>query len=111
MVVGWGFRYLRRAGEGGSSDGGGRLSSVNSGAKEKIERVRKSSGLLVGVVAARLDTVWAADLRARSEAVRFERRDEVRLFWVGRIGDGDGRTMVSSYIGDKGSSTFTCWRG
>jgi hypothetical protein len=56
-MVGWGFRYLRSAGEGGSSDGGGRLSSVSSGAKEKIERVRKSSGLLVGGVVARLDTV------------------------------------------------------
>ncbi len=55
--MGWGFKYLRSAGDGGSSDGGGRLSSVSSGANEKIERVRKSSGMVVGGVVARLETV------------------------------------------------------
>jgi hypothetical protein len=49
--LGGGLRYLRRAGDGSSSDGGGRLSSVSSGAKENTDRVRKSSGGMIGFAA------------------------------------------------------------
>lgn len=50
--------------------GGGRRSSVNFGAKVNRERVRKSSWWIGGV--ANVDTVCAADLMARSEAVKFD---------------------------------------
>jgi hypothetical protein len=49
--VGGGLRYRRRAGDGSSADGGGRLSSVSSGAKEKTDRVKKSSGGMMGFAA------------------------------------------------------------
>lgn len=68
--MGIGFRYRLNAGEGGRSVGTGRRSSVNSGEKEKRDRVKKSSDWTDGL--AKLETVWAADLRARKEAVRLD---------------------------------------
>lgn len=50
--------------------GGGRRSSVISGVIVNKDRVRKSSGWTDGE--AKVDTVWAADLMARSEAVRLD---------------------------------------
>jgi hypothetical protein len=92
-----GLRYRRRAGDGSSSDGGGRLSSVSSGAKENTDRVRKSSGGMTGCAAIE-DIVWAADLMARRDAVRFERNVEVRLL------RGDGR-VASSGLGVAGTTS------
>ena len=67
-----GFKYLLNAGVGVSSRRGGILSSVKGtrGSSVMIERVRKSSDLIVG--AARLLSAVAADLSARSDAVRFD---------------------------------------
>jgi hypothetical protein len=74
-----GFRYLLNAAEGGSSEGGGRRSSVNPGWKSKMELDRKSSGWMSGGVVARLDTVWAADFKALNEAVRLDLNEVGRL--------------------------------
>lgn len=87
------------------------MSSVSSGANEKIERVRKSSGMVLGGEVARLDTVWAAVFRARNEDVRFERNDDFRLFWLGGDFGGVGSTRISSCIGNNGSNILRCSRG
>lgn len=87
------------------------MSSVSWGAKEKIDLVRKSSGLIVGGVLARLDTVWAAALSARNEDVRLDRNEDARLFRLVFDFGGVGKMMVSSCTGDMGSRTFMCWRG
>lgn len=77
LVVG--FRYRRRAGVGVSSSRGGIRSSVNGtrGSIEMIDRVKKSSGVTIGVVRAEKDR--AADLRAFNEAVRFDLKADLRL--------------------------------
>jgi len=66
---------------------------VSSGLKENMARVRKSSSRkVVGV--AKLETVWAADLRARREAVRLERKeDDVVDCKEGRFDGGDGEIV------------------
>lgn len=82
-----GFRYLLNAGVATpspiSSSLGGILSSVNGtrGSSVMIERVRKSSGRIVG--AARLLSAVAADLSARSDAVRFDLNADFLGFGVG----------------------------
>lgn len=70
LVVG--FRYRRKAGVGMSSSRGGMRSSVKGtlGSMAMIDLVRKSSGVIIGVV--RLEIDLAADRRARSDAVRFD---------------------------------------
>lgn len=71
-----GFKYRRNAGEGGFCIGGGRRSSVSSGAIVKSDRVRKSSGWTEGVV--KEETDCAADLIARNDAVRFDLNEDFR---------------------------------
>jgi len=113
---GWvGFRYRRSAGEGGSGVGAGRRSSVSSGLKEKMARVRKSSSRkVVGV--AKLETVWAADLRTRREAVRLDRKEEDVLDWrEGRLGLDKGgvvgRMRTAAGGGSSISRVLVCKRG
>jgi len=67
-----GFKYRRRAGVGVSSNLGGIRSSVNGtrGSIEMIDRVRKSSGVIIGAV--RLESDFAADRSAFNEAVKFD---------------------------------------
>lgn len=71
-----GFKYRRKAGDGVSFMGGGLRSSVIFGVMVKNERLRKSSGWTEGD--AKVETVCAADLIARSEAVRFDLNDPRR---------------------------------
>lgn len=72
-----GFKYRRKAGDGGSCMGAGRRSSVISGVMVNKDRVRKSSGWTEGVV--KVETDWAADLIARRDAVRFDLKDDLKL--------------------------------
>lgn len=74
-----GFRYRLRAGVGVSSSRGGIRSSVNGtrGSMEIIDRVKKSSGVTIGVVNAENDR--AADLSAFREAVRLDLKADFRL--------------------------------
>lgn len=73
-----GFKYLRRAGVGVSSSSGGMRSSVNGtrGSIEMIERVRKSSGVIIGAV--RLEKDLAAERSAFRDAVRFDLNADLR---------------------------------
>lgn len=82
-----GFKYRRSAGVGVSSRRGGILSSVNGtrGSSVMIDLVKKSSGRMVG--AARLEMLFAAERRARREAVRLDLNADLGL--------GDG---VSSFL-------------
>ena len=61
---------------GTSSRGRGRLSSVQSGVIDSIDRVRKSSGCIRG--AEKCENDRAADLRTRREAVRLDLKDTFR---------------------------------
>ena len=77
LVVG--FRYRRRAGVGVSSSLGGIRSSANGtgGSIDTIDRVRKSSGMIIGLV--RLENDLAANLRAFKEAVKLDLNADFRL--------------------------------
>ena len=77
LVVG--LRYRRRAGVGVSSSSGGIRSSVNGtcGSIEMIDRVRKSSGVIIG--GERLENDLAADLNAFNEAVKLDLKADLRL--------------------------------
>lgn len=76
LVVG--FRYRRSAGVGVSSRRGGMRSSVKgtAGSMEMIDLVRKSSGVIIGVVM--LDSDFAAYRSALREAVRFDLKADLR---------------------------------
>ena len=77
LVVG--LRYRRRAGVGVSSSRGGMRSSVNGtcGSIEIIDRVRKSSGVIMGIVRPEIDL--AAMLKALSEDVKLDLKADLRL--------------------------------
>lgn len=96
LVVG--FRYRRSAGVGVSSNRGGMRSSVNGtrGSMEMIDRVRKSSGSIVGVV--RFESDLAAERNAFSEAVRFDLKADLRR------GDSSSTTE-----GVNNTSSFLSW--
>jgi hypothetical protein len=70
--------------------GRGRRSSVNFGVMVNSDRVRKSSACTEGV--AKVDTVCAADLIARKEAVRFDLKLDFRR---GNDGKGLGDLVVA----------------
>lgn len=82
-----GLRYRRSAGVGVSSSRGGIRSSVKGtcGSIEIIDLVRKSSGVIIGVVRAEND--FAADRKARNEAVRFDLKADRRRGWVSAVLD------------------------
>jgi len=73
-----GLRYLRKAGVGVSSRRGGIRSSVNGtlGSMVIIDRVKKSSGVIIGAV--RLEIDFAADRRAFRDAVKFDLNADLR---------------------------------
>lgn len=108
-----GLRYRRSAGVGASTRRGGILSSVNGtfGSIDMMDLVRKSSGVIIGVV--RLENDFAADLKARSDAVKFDLNADLRRggstpvvsCWSLGKSDGLWKTLKSS------SSTSTSDKG
>ena len=84
-----GFRYRRKAGSGVSSDGRGRLSSVNCGEMDSRDRDKKSSGGTVGT--AKLEKDWAAERILRNDAVRLDLNDDLFLAVCVRSGDSSSK--------------------
>jgi hypothetical protein len=80
-----GFRYRRNAGVGVSSSRGGMRSSVKGtcGSIVIMDLVRKSSGVIRGVVSDEND--FAAERKARSEAVKFDLKADFRGMGIASV--------------------------
>ena len=99
-----GFRYLRRAGSGGSWDGGGLRSSVNGGLiVDSSDLVRYSSREIAGAV--KFVKERAAERIRAMDALRFDFNVEVDADKILRRVKGGSAlsSLISSSIGNRGS--------